>query len=79
LLATMLLLFPFPQTGDAIKAVTERPASVSVDAAKDSSLSRTLPFAPEPKIKNDAEVATGSNAAGCDACYNGGPSHARKL
>jgi hypothetical protein len=64
LLATILLLFPLPQSGDAIKAVTERPASVSVDAAKDSSLSRALPSAPEPKIKNDAEVAADSNAAG---------------
>jgi hypothetical protein len=64
LLATMLLLFPLPQSGDAIKAVTERSASVSVDATKDSSLSRTLPSAPEPKIKNDAEVVADSNGAG---------------
>jgi hypothetical protein len=64
LLATILLLFPLPQNGDAIKAVTERPASVAVDAAKDSSLSKALPSAPEPKIKNDAEVAADSNGAG---------------
>jgi hypothetical protein len=64
LLATILLLYPFPQTGDAIKAVAERPASVSVDAAKDSSLAKTLPAVPEPKIKTDAEIAADSNAAG---------------
>jgi|SRR6266481_1566569 hypothetical protein len=64
LLATILLLSPFPQSGDAIKAVTERPASVSVDAAKDSSFSKALPSVPDPKIKTDAEVAADSNAAG---------------
>ena len=64
LLATILLLFPLPQSGDAIKAVTERPASVSVDAAKDSSLSKALPSAPEPKIKSDAEVAADSTGVG---------------
>src|SRR5580658_9753028 len=64
LLATILLLYPFPQSGDAVKAVTERPAGVSVDAAKDSSLSKALPSVPDPKIKTDAEMATGSNAAG---------------
>ena len=64
LLATILLLFPLPQSGDAIKAVTERPASVSVDAAKDSSLSKALPSVPDPKIKTDAAIAADSNAAG---------------
>jgi len=63
LLATILLLFPLPQSGDAVKAVTERPASVSVDAIKDSSLSKALPSAPEPKIKNDTEIAADSNPA----------------
>jgi hypothetical protein len=64
LLATILLLYPFPLSGDTVKAVTERPASVTVDAAKDSSLSRALPSAPEPKIKSDAEIAADSNPAG---------------
>ncbi|MGC1415851.1 MAG: hypothetical protein WA817_11240 [Candidatus Acidiferrum sp.] len=63
LLATFLLMCPFPQTGDAVKAVTERPASVSADATKDSSLSATLPAAPEPKIKTDVEIAEASNPA----------------
>jgi len=61
ILATILLLFPLPQSGDAIKAVAERPESVSVDAAKDSSPSKALPSAPDPKIKTDAEVAANSN------------------
>jgi hypothetical protein len=64
LLATILLLYPFPQSGDVIKTVTERPTSVSVDAAEDSSLSRALPSAPEPKIKNDTEIAADSLPAG---------------
>jgi hypothetical protein len=64
LLATILLLYPFPQSGDAIKAVTERPAGVSVVAAEDSSFSKALPSVPDPKIKTDAEIAADSNAAG---------------
>src|SRR5208337_3989135 len=63
LLATILLLYPFPQTGDAVKAVTERSASVSVDAANDSSSSKSLPSVPNPKIKTDAEVAADANPA----------------
>ena len=63
LLATILLLCPFPQSGDAVKAVTERPAGVSMDSAKDSSLSKALPSVPDPKIKTDAEIAANSNAA----------------
>jgi len=63
LLATILLLCPFPQSGDALKAVTERPAGVSMDSAKDSSLSKALPSVPDPKIKTDAEIAANSNAA----------------
>jgi len=64
LLATILLLYPFAHSGDAVKTATERPAGVSMEAAKDSSLSKTLPSVPDPKIKTDAEVAAGSSAAG---------------
>src|SRR5580692_7625782 len=64
LLATILLLYPFPQSGDLAKSVAERPASVSVDAANDSSLAKALPSVPEPKIKSDAEIAANSNPAG---------------
>ncbi|MGB9464328.1 MAG: hypothetical protein WBR10_04395 [Candidatus Acidiferrum sp.] len=64
LLATILLMFPFPQSGDVVKTVVERPAGVSVDATKDSSPSKALPSVPEPKIKSDAEIAADSRIAG---------------
>jgi hypothetical protein len=64
LLATILLLYPFPQSGDVAKSMVERPAAVSIDAAKESSLSKGLPSVPEPKIKSDAEIAADSNPAG---------------
>src|ERR1700722_12234231 len=64
LLATILLLYPSPQSGATVKAVTERSASVSLDAAKDSSAARALPSAPEPKIKSDTEIAADSSPAG---------------
>jgi hypothetical protein len=58
LLATILLLCPFPQIEGTAKAVTnETPAAVS-DSTKDSSLSQPLPSAPEPKVKSDTEVAS---------------------
>lgn len=60
-LATVLLLFPFPQKVDAVKAVAERPASISVEATKDSSSPKTLPSAPEPKITSDSGIADGLN------------------
>jgi hypothetical protein len=63
LLATVLLLFPFPQSGDAAKTVVERPAAVSVDTEKDSSSSKTLPSTPEPKIKSDAEIVADASSA----------------
>jgi hypothetical protein len=65
LLATILLLCPFPQIEGTAKAVTyEIPAVVtstasdSASAANDSSLSQPLPSAPEPKVKSDAEIAS---------------------
>ena len=64
LLATILLLCPLPQSGDAVKAVRERPASVSVEATTDSSPSKALPSVPDPKIKSDVEVAAAANPAG---------------
>ena len=63
LLATILLLSPFPQSGDIAKTVVERPASVSVEATKDSSPAKVLPSAPEPKIKSDVEIADASSPA----------------
>src|SRR5580658_3035994 len=73
LLATILLLCPLPQSGDAVKAVTERPAGVSVEATTDSSSSKALPSVPDPKIKTDAEVAVASNSAAVTPLRAGEP------
>jgi hypothetical protein len=59
LLATILLLCPFPQIEGTAKTVTNAPPAIS-DSANDratDSLSQPLPSAPEPKIKSDAELA----------------------
>lgn len=60
LLATILLLCPFPQADGAVNPVTERPAGVSLEATKDSTPAKTLPSTPEPKIKSDVEIADAS-------------------
>ena len=73
LLATILLFCSFPQTGDAIKAVTERPAGVSEEAPKDSSPSKALPSAPDPKIKTDTEIADASSSAPLNPAAGGAP------
>jgi hypothetical protein len=59
LLATILLLCPFPQIAGATKVATDTAAVVgdSTNSTTDSSLAQPLPSAPEPKIKSDAEVA----------------------
>jgi hypothetical protein len=63
LLATVLLLCPFPGTGDVDKAVAERTASVYADSTKKPSDSATVPSTPEPKIKTDTEIAESTNSA----------------
>src|SRR5580692_6229602 len=50
LLATILLLCPFPQIEGAAKTVTNDSAAVASDSSP-------LPLAPEPKVKSDIEVA----------------------
>jgi hypothetical protein len=59
LLATILLLCPFPQIAGAAKVATDTAAVVSdsSDSTRDSSLSQPLPSAPEAKVKTDVEVA----------------------
>jgi len=59
LLATILLLCPFPQIAGATKVAADTAAVVgdSTSSTTDSSLSQPLPSAPEPKIKSDVEVA----------------------
>jgi hypothetical protein len=62
LLATILLLWPIPQTGNTAKIASKAPASVSSDSTKSSSLSQPVLSMPEAKVKTDAEVAAdGSN------------------
>jgi hypothetical protein len=58
LLATILLLCPFPQIEGTAKAVTNDPPAAVSDSTEDSSLSQPLPSAPEPKVKSDTEVAS---------------------
>ena len=59
LLATIILLFPVPQTADAAKAAVANLPTVSADVTKDSSLSQPLPSMPTPKIAADP-AASGS-------------------
>ena len=64
LLATILLLWPIPQTGNTAKIASEAPASVSSDSTKSSSLSQPVLSMPVAKVKTDAEVAAdGANSA----------------
>lgn len=53
MLATILLLFPLFQTAGTSNAVPDKAAAVS-EQSKDSTDSRTLPSAPEPKINTEA-------------------------
>jgi hypothetical protein len=66
LLATILLLCPFPQIAGTVQAVTTDTTVVVMDSAsdstKDASLSQPLPSAPEPKVKTDLEVAASAEA-----------------
>jgi hypothetical protein len=67
LLATILLLCPFPQIEGTAKAITHDTASVMSETPSDSAaaspdknsfLSPLLISAPEPKVKTDAEMAS---------------------
>jgi hypothetical protein len=61
MLATILLLFPLFQTAGAFNTVSDKAAAVS-EQSKDSSDSRTLPSAPEPKTDTDANDSPALNA-----------------
>jgi hypothetical protein len=78
LLATLVLLFPLPHSGgdlpkDVAKAVASLPtvgasqpessSTPNVGTTMNSSLSITLPSAPEPKVKTDAAAASDGQAA----------------
>ena len=64
-IATLLLICSIPQMDDTTKVVSESPAVVSDRTTKDSTLvaSASLPSAPAPKVKADAELIT-PNPAG---------------
>jgi hypothetical protein len=60
----LLLICSIPQTDDAAKVVNESPAVVSEKTTKESTLiASSLPSAPEPKVKADAEPITPNPAA----------------
>jgi len=61
MLATILLLFPLFQTSGTYNTVSDKAAAVS-EQSKDSSDSRTLPSAPEPKTDADANDSPALNA-----------------
>jgi hypothetical protein len=72
LLATILLLCPFPQIEGTAKAVENPPAAITIssesaDSANASSLSEPLPAAPTPKVKTDAEIEPGIQPAAIPA------------
>jgi hypothetical protein len=72
LLATIILLGAIPQSADLARSVASLP-EMTAEATKDSS-ARTLPTAPTPKVKLDAEAdgsqvtaAVTGNVVGADA------------
>lgn len=67
LLATILLMCPFPQSGNAVQAIAERPASASVESSDTDSAAKSLPASPHPKIKTDVEIAEATEAAAPNA------------
>jgi len=64
-IATLLLICSIPQMDDTAKVVNDSPAVVSDRTTKDSTLvaSASLPSAPEPKVKADAEPIAPNPAA----------------
>ncbi len=62
-IAALLLICSVPQMDDAAKVANDSPAVASDSATKDSTLAASLPFAPAPKVKADAEPSAPSAAA----------------
>jgi len=60
-LAAILLVFSVPQNGNTAEE-QHFAAITSIVTAENSSLSKALPSAPEPKVKADEVAATGSDA-----------------
>jgi hypothetical protein len=72
LLATILLLCPFPQIEGTAKAAENTPAAVAIsgesaDSTTISSPSEPLPSAPSPKVATDAEIEPGIQPAAAPA------------
>ena len=70
LLATIVLLGAIPQSADVARSLANLP-EMAADASKDSS-ARTLPTAPAPKVKTDADAdgavsVVAANLAGAEA------------
>jgi hypothetical protein len=62
-IATLLLLCSIPQMDDTAKVVNDSPAATSDSTAKDSTLvASSLPSAPAPKVKADAEAIAPSSS-----------------
>jgi hypothetical protein len=77
LLATILLLGAMPQSGDLARSAATLSAAVAADT-KDAGSSPSLPSAPTPKVKTDAEAdgttaGVTANVAGAGAIE---PAHA---
>src|SRR5208282_1121285 len=62
-LAALIFLCPLPQAADKTTEVPAQYAMASSISEKDSSLSRELPSAPQPKVKTDAEEAAANSTA----------------
>jgi len=63
-LATLLLICSIPQMDDTAKVVNDSPAVAADSTAKDSTLvAASLPSAPAPKVRADAEPIVPSTAA----------------
>jgi hypothetical protein len=62
LLATLLLLCPFPQTVDTTNNATNPPIEIAGNAVPDSAVPESLPSAPQPKIATDHEVAASDSS-----------------
>jgi hypothetical protein len=63
IIATLVLLCSIPQMDDTAKVVNDSPAATSDSATKESTLVASLPSAPAPKVKADAEPITPNAAA----------------
>jgi hypothetical protein len=62
-IATLLLICSIPQMDDLAKVISDAPAAASDSETRGSTLVASLPSAPEPKVKADAEPIAANAAA----------------